>query len=242
MHAASRTMGGMTLEQMLLDRHLTMDARLERAIEAGDVGQVIEIAAGLSGRGRRFCQRYAAAELIYVEGDLAAMASRKRRLLGRAGGQAAHHHVVELNALADDGPASLGAATSGLLDPARGTAIVTEGLINYFDRPTVLAMWQRFAAFLSTFPAGLYLTELHGRASLERHAAVRLFLRLLRAFARGRIHLHFADEPQAVACCLEQGFARAEVIPAAQGLKRHPLPNRRDHAYLSLLEAWTAGG
>ena len=51
---ASRATGGPTLESYLLARHRAIDALLERAIEAGEVSQVIEVAGGLSPRGWRF--------------------------------------------------------------------------------------------------------------------------------------------------------------------------------------------
>ncbi|HZO77764.1 MAG TPA: class I SAM-dependent methyltransferase, partial [Solirubrobacteraceae bacterium] len=78
--AISDFLGGGTLEAYLLARHRAIDALLQRAIEARGVGQVIEIAAGMSGRGLRFRQRYGD-RLLYVEADLPAMAERKRRTL-----------------------------------------------------------------------------------------------------------------------------------------------------------------
>ena len=54
----SRAAGSATLEAYLLARHRAIDARLERAIERGEVTQVIEVACGLSPRGWRFAKRY----------------------------------------------------------------------------------------------------------------------------------------------------------------------------------------
>src|SRR4051812_2135588 len=48
----SRLLGGPTLEGMLLGRHLVIDTMLEQAIADGRVGQVLEVAAGGSPRGR----------------------------------------------------------------------------------------------------------------------------------------------------------------------------------------------
>src|SRR5687767_14536069 len=47
-----------TLEGMLLARHRLIDLRLSQAIDAGEISQVIEVAAGLSPRGWRFRNRY----------------------------------------------------------------------------------------------------------------------------------------------------------------------------------------
>ncbi len=50
----SGAVGGPSLEPYLLARHRAIDALLERAIEDHGVGQVVEVAAGLSPRGWRF--------------------------------------------------------------------------------------------------------------------------------------------------------------------------------------------
>lgn len=38
------------------------------------------------------------------------------------------------------------------LDHHQGLAIITEGLLNYFDQAAVLAMWERFAGYWGSFP------------------------------------------------------------------------------------------
>ena len=78
------------------------------------------------------------------------MIANKRAILAELGGESPHHRTVEIDALVDSGPTSIG-AICGSLDPTRGTAIITEGLINYFDLDNVLGMWRRFAAALKPF-------------------------------------------------------------------------------------------
>lgn len=58
MRVASRFTGGLTLEQMLLQRHQIIDRVLDDAIARGRVTQVLEIAGGMSGRGLRFTRRH----------------------------------------------------------------------------------------------------------------------------------------------------------------------------------------
>src|SRR5680860_1088598 len=77
--ALSAALGGDTLEAFLLARHRLIDRLLGEAIAAGRVGQVIEIAAGMSPRGLRFSRLHP--DLTYVEADLPAMAARKRAAL-----------------------------------------------------------------------------------------------------------------------------------------------------------------
>ena len=183
-----------TLEGMLLARHRVIDLRLAQAIDAGEIDQVVEIAAGLSPRGWRFRTRYGA-KLSYVEADLPGMLENKRRILAGLGGETPHHRTVAIDALATSGPTSIEAVCASL-DPARGTAILTEGLINYFDTETMLGVWRRIAGALRRFPRNLYLSDLILREG-NRGALVVGFQWLLSAFVRGRVHMHFDSTEEA---------------------------------------------
>ena len=179
---------------MLLARHRLIDLRLAQAIDAGEVSQVVEVAAGLSPRGWRFCGRYGD-RITYLEADLPGMVVHKRRILAQLGGETATHRTAEINALIDHGATSIEGICAGL-DPSRGTAIITEGLVNYFDRDTVIGIWQRFARALRRFPRGLYLSDLMLREGNES-PLVTGFSWLLSAFVRGKVHAHFATAAEA---------------------------------------------
>ena len=199
-----------TLDGMLLARHRVIDRELAAAIDAGEISQVIEVACGLSPRGWRFAQRYDA-RITYIEADLPDMLAIKRRVLAKLGGETAHHRTQVIDALAPSGPVSIDAICAHL-DPTRGTAIVTEGLVNYFDRATVVGMWTRFARALSRFPEGLYLSDLIlGEAN--HGLLVNGFSRLLSAFVRGSVHLHFDDTEDAEATLVDAGFAGQLIDP-----------------------------
>lgn len=214
---------GVSMEALMQARHRGIDAQLSAAIDSGQVSQVIEIAAGLSPRGWRFGSRYGAA-LTYVETDLPAMATLKRELCERAGWLGDHHRVVTLDALADSGPASL-AAVAASLDPRRGTAIITEGLVNYFDLPTAQRLWRRIADTLGGFDHGVYLADIYPQPPQQRLEGLYAgFGRLLGAFVKGRISPHFSSAPHAVESMMAAGFVEAEVIDPAQ------LPATRDYA------------
>jgi O-methyltransferase involved in polyketide biosynthesis len=211
--AVGAALGGHSLEGYLLARHRTLDRLLERAIESGRVSQVVEVACGLSPRGWRFSNRYGG-DLLYIEADLPGMAARKREALRRMGSLGDHHRVLELDALAKDGPASLaGLLAGGVLDRRRGTAVITEGLTGYLDGDSLHAMWRSFAAVLSEFPAGTYLSDLH--LAEVQDLLIRGFRLVLSAFVRGAVHLHFDDAQEARGALLDCGFASAEVAPAA---------------------------
>jgi O-methyltransferase involved in polyketide biosynthesis len=207
---ASRALGGASLEAYLLARHRAIDALLERAIAEHAVTQVLEVACGLSPRGWRFAQRYGE-RLTYVEADLPAMAERKRRALERMGSLSSRHRVASLDALADEGRGSL-AELAAELDPERGLAIITEGLLGYLPPEAVAGLWRRFATTLRDFSSGRYISDLH--LGSAQNATVRAFRLVLSAFVRGRVYLHFDDRADAEASLAAAGFDHASVRPA----------------------------
>jgi O-methyltransferase involved in polyketide biosynthesis len=200
-----------TIESFLMARHLAIDAVLERAIADGRVGQVIEVACGMSPRGWRFTERHP--DLVYVETDLPAMAERKRAALERIG-RPETHRVMELDALASRGPGSLPAVAETLV-PARGLAIITEGLLSYLPRDAVLDLWARFADTLDAFASGLYVADLHVDADAPRLAA-RTFEAFLSVFVRGRVAVHFKTAGEAEQALRDAGFAEAHVRRASE--------------------------
>lgn len=238
--ATAPLVGGLSLELALLQRHRLLDALLDRAIETRGVRQVVEIAAGLSARGLRVMERHAGRGLVYVEGDLPDMAARKRQAtegLRRPG-----HHVIALNALVDEGPTSLRGATAALLDPGAPTALLTEGLLLYFSREQVEALWDRIGAFLAGFPSGVYLSDLISGDILESYPPVDLFFRALSVVARGRVRTHFDGPDEAVARLARAGFREVRAHEAADWRDRVDVPVARGPELQRYLEAWTEGG
>ena len=205
----SHLTGGPTLEAMLIARHRVIDHLLDNAIEAGEIDQVLEVAAGLSPRGHRFCERHP--KLIYVEADLPGMAARKRAVLEAAGSLSDRHPVVTIDALAEGGPESIDAVCRRWFDPGRGVAIVTEGLITYFDTETAAGIWRRFAAALGQFSAGLYLSDMTCDDDVDQIRGGRAFRRLLNQLTRGAQHRYFADAETVRAALLDAGFTGANV-------------------------------
>jgi O-methyltransferase involved in polyketide biosynthesis len=225
----SGALGGPSLETYLLARHLAIDAVLGRAIERHGISQVLEVAAGMSPRGWRFANRYGS-RLTYVEADLPEMAERKRRALRRIGSLSEQHRVREVDVLRQDQLA----AVAGELDPGRGLAIVTEGLLGYLPTDFVLTLWERFAVELLGFTSGRYISDLHlGSATSP---LVRVFRLGLGAFVRGRVYLHFDDAADAEEQLRASGFATAAVRPAAR-LAELPPESRGSMAHI--LEAST---
>jgi O-methyltransferase involved in polyketide biosynthesis len=222
--AGTRIFGGLSMDALLLARHRGIDGVLSRAIEEGRIGQVVEVAAGLSPRGWDFMRRYER-RLTFLETDLPAMAATKRQLLEGAGLLSARHRVVELDVLAADGPRSL-EAVMDTLDPKVGTAIVTEGLMNYFAPEVAQDVWRRFARALARFPQGIYLSDLYLN-NRNNGAVVGAFGKLMQAFVRGRMHTHFNCEAQANQRLRDCGFGEV-IVHQARGI-----PAVRDIAHIS---------
>lgn len=211
-NALSRTLGGPSLENLLLARHRIIDALLEDLIDGG-VSQVIEAACGMSPRGWRFSRRYGD-KLTYVEADLPAMARRKREALAQMGSLGDHHRVADLDVLRDGGPGSLESLVE-TMDPDKGLAIITEGLLVYLNDETVEALWARLARVLRPFSTGAYLSDLRF-ASADPGVTERAFEVLLGAFVRGRIHAYRGDKAAAEADLGKAGFAHPRLHPADQ--------------------------
>jgi O-methyltransferase involved in polyketide biosynthesis len=206
-NAASKGLGGPTLEGLLLARHRIIDSILDERI-AGGISQVVEAACGMSPRGWRFSERYGD-RLTYVEADLPAMARRKREALAQMGSLSDHHRVADLDVLRDGGPGSLDSLADEL-DPAKGLVIITEGLLTYFDDPTVEGLWARLARVFARFDRGVYLADLRC-ARPERGVPERAFDVILGAFVRGKVHAYRGDEATAETSLRSAGFAEARL-------------------------------
>lgn len=220
---ASRTLGGPTLDGLLVARHRIIDSILDDLIQGG-VSQVVEAACGMSPRGWRFSERYGE-RLTYVEADLPAMAGRKRDALARMGSLSERHRVVELDILREGGPGSLECLAEEL-DPAHALVIVTEGLLTYFDDETVDGLWARLAQVLGRFSKGVYLADLRF-ARPQRDIVERAFDVVLGAFVRGTVHPYRGDQAAAAAALRSAGFKEARLHrgdehPAAAGWRGDP--------------------
>lgn len=189
----ARCLIGSDIKTTLLQRHFLIDRELERLIAAQPGLQVLEIACGLSPRGHRFCARHAG--LVYVEADLPGMVARKRALLAPLASLDARHRLVTCNILERDTPDSLEAVITREFDPERPLAVITEGLVNYFDLDTISGVWQRLARALRAFPAGTYLSDIYPEVSDHRFAgAIRAANGSLKVASRSSFCLHFPDD------------------------------------------------
>ena len=205
----ARVAFGLDVERFLLQRHLLIDALSREAIEQRGVRQVVEIACGLSPRGRRFCSRYP--QLRYLEADLPPMAARKRLLLHEEGWLNARHQVRPVDILAEQCANDLQALFSAL-DRDEPVLVITEGLVNYFELPVIEGFWARLAAQMRQFPSATYLTDLYpDLREHPRYRQLRWGIDLVGRLTRGRYYLHYRGDDAIVAGFEECGFGEVRV-------------------------------
>lgn len=222
---AARRLLGTDIKTTLLQRHYLIDRELEQLIARHPDLQIVELACGLSPRGHRFTQRHPG--IRYIETDLPGMVARKHPLLAGLGSLNERHKVVTCNILDRNTPDSLEQVIARECDAQRPLAIITEGLVNYFDLDTISPVWQRLATLLHDFPVGVYLTDVYPEVEGHRFAGIiKASNRLLRTASRSRFMLHFSGDPQMQAHFLQQGFRQVTVFnpdhektaaPAARG-------------------------
>jgi O-methyltransferase involved in polyketide biosynthesis len=166
------------------------------------------------------------------------MTARKRARLAAAGLSRPQHIVVAVDVLADAGPLSLGEATRDVFDRTKGIAIITEGLLAYFDTPTTQGLWRRLAAFAAPFAGNVYLSDMHLGATMAG-PAVAIFRRMLQVFARGRTHMHFVHEGDVGPALAAQGFRRTVVHRPRDWASELALPGVGGLETVQVLEAST---
>lgn len=229
--------GKADLESMLLARHRLIDHLLKQAIDAGEVGQVVEIAAGLSPRGLRMRRRYP--NITYLEADLPEMVENKRALIGDK--LDAGHRLVAVNALADSGPESL-RELAKQLDSTRGVAVITEGLLPYFDGPTGSQIWRRISDFMRGFPKGLYLSDYYVARDSMRVLGVRQMSKVLSWFVGGAVHMaHWDDEALTIALA-EAGLPNATIHIAGDFARELQIEGPERSAHVRVIEVHTSAG
>ncbi|HEX5841492.1 MAG TPA: class I SAM-dependent methyltransferase [Pseudomonas sp.] len=232
---AARVGFGLDIEQFLLQRHLQIDAQLTAAIEQAGVRQVVEIACGLSPRGRRFTARYP--DLRYVEADLPLMAARKRLLLSGQGWLGSRHQVRAVDILAAGGARSLSALFAEL-DPGKPVVVITEGLVNYFELGVIESFWQRLAEQLRGFPQAIYLTELYpDLREHPRYRQLRWGVGLIGRLTRGSYPLHYRNDQAIVQGFQRCGFRRVEVFDPSSASQALGLAPSRSAGLVRVIEA-----
>ena len=226
--------GQADIESLLLARHRVIDHILKEAIDAGRVGQIVEVAAGLSPRGLRMRRRHP--EIVYVEGDLPEMIADKRQRIGEQ--LSADHRLVTINALAQVGADSLHALADSL-DTTKGVAVITEGLLPYFDGVSGAQIWRSIQGFMALFSEGLYLSDYYLRRDTARVVGAGPMFKLLGWFVNGGMHLPLANDRELYEALGDAGLSDVAIHMAGDFAKELQIESPKRSAYVRVIEART---
>lgn len=219
---AGRKLLGLTIEDMLLQRHHIIDHRIDTLVNQEGVSQILEIACGYSPRGYKLSRKYP--HLNYIEADLPHMAQRKRTLLQQHRGFGPNHKVVGCDVFANGKPHGLDYILKEVLDPERPTLIITEGLVNYFRLEDISRVWSRIAQLSRVFPKAWYITDLVPKPDHAWKPVIRAATNMLSLATRASVNLHFNGNTQIEQGLRECGFSKVTIYRPEQFRDVLPIP------------------
>ena len=217
---AEKYVGG-SMRTTLKQRHSILDSHLKELIEQHPNLQVLEIACGLSPRGWWFRQHYP--NITYRELDLPDMAATKQAAL-----QQIESNVDEV--LSVDLFTDAFAAAFEVFDPQRPLVIISEGLINYFEKPMLQQLIQAIANYGQSFKELHYLTDLYPEPTQNKLATIIWnSSRLLKWMSRSAFSFHFKNPAEVENFFQEAGFNQVEVLQPKQFFEQATLENTQQH-------------
>ncbi|NNP68000.1 class I SAM-dependent methyltransferase [Acinetobacter sp. Ac_5812] len=217
---AEKYVGG-SMRTTLKQRHRMLDSHLKELIEQHPDLQVLEIACGLSPRGWWFRQHYP--NITYRELDLPDMAATKQAAL-----QQIESHVDEV--LSVDLFTDAFAAAFEVFDPQRPLVIMSEGLINYFEKPMLQQLIQAIANYGQNFKELHYLTDIYPEPTQNKLATIIWnSSRLLKWMSRSAFSFHFKNPAEVENFFQASGFNQVEVLQPKQFFEQATLENTQQH-------------
>ena len=217
---AEKYVGG-SMRTTLKQRHSILDNHLKELIEQHPNLQVLEIACGLSPRGWWFRQHYP--NITYRELDLPDMATTKQAAL-----QQIESNVDEV--LSVDLFTDAFAAAFEVFDQQRPLVIISEGLINYFEKPMLQQLIQAIANYGQNFKELRYLTDIYPEPTQNKLATIIWnSSRLLKWMSRSAFSFHFKNPAEVENFFQEAGFNQVEVLQPKQFFEQATLENTQQH-------------
>ncbi|MDH0565605.1 class I SAM-dependent methyltransferase [Acinetobacter courvalinii] len=217
---AEKYVGG-SMRTTLKQRHSMLDSHLKKLIEQHPDLQVLEIACGLSPRGWWFRQHYP--EITYRELDLPDMAATKQAAL-----QQIERHsdaVLSLDLFTE-----AFASAFEIFDPKRPLVVISEGLINYFEKPLLQQLIQAIAHYGQDFQTLHYLTDIYPEPTQNKLATIIWnSSRLLKWMSRSAFSFHFKTPAEVEFFFQEAGFHQVEVLQPKQFFEHAALENKEQH-------------
>ena len=217
---AEKYVGG-SMRTTLKQRHTMLDTHLEQLIQQYPNLQVLEIACGLSPRGWWFRQHHP--DICYRELDLPDMAATKQAAL-----QQIEPHVDDV--LSVDLFTEAFANVFKVFNPKRPLVIISEGLINYFEKPLLQQLIQAIAIYGRDFKELHYLTDLYPEPTQNKLATIIWnSSRLLKLMSRSAFSFHFKTPAEVENFFHEAGFKQVEVLQPKEFFEQTRLENKEQH-------------
>ena len=232
----TRLTAGFSIKDALLQRHHLISHCLERLIEEENVEQVLEIGCGLSPRGYSFSRKYP--HLHYIEADLPDMAKRKKELLTRRNAFGPNHKVITCDFFKSGALNGLDHVFNESLDTTKKTVILTEGLISYFDLPTISDTWEKLSELAGVFPEAWYITDIYARSDNKaRNLIVKTGSALLGLITKSKVTIHFDNETEIIGEFNRNGFSGVTVHDPSNFYSQLPIPRSNVDEFVKVLVA-----
>lgn len=200
---AEKHVGG-SMRTTLRQRHRIIDSQLTQLIQQQPDLQILEIACGLSPRSWNFRQKFP--QIDYRELDLPEMAEIKTQALQKLDQQAPQ--VLTADIFTQDFERIFQS-----FDPARPLAVISEGLINYFDKTLLNKLLQGITEYAQDFKALHYLTDIYPEPVKNKLANfIWTSSKLLKVMSRSSFTFHFINPLEVQTFFGNAGFSSVEVI------------------------------
>ncbi|MCR4532139.1 MAG: class I SAM-dependent methyltransferase [Proteobacteria bacterium] len=217
---AEKYVGG-SMRTTLKQRHTMLDHDLQELIQQYPDIQVLEIACGLSPRGWWFRQHYP--NITYRELDLPDMAATKQAALQQIESKVDDVLSVDLFTEAF-------ASAFEVFDPKRPLVIISEGLINYFEKPLLQQLIKSIVTYGRDFKELHYLTDLYPEPTQNKLATIIWnSSRLLKWMSRSAFSFHFKTPAEVESFFYEAGFKQVVIQQPKQFFEQQILENNQQH-------------
>lgn len=219
---AEKFVGG-SMRTTLKQRHRMIDQHLTRLIEQHPDLQVLEIASGLSPRGWNFRQKFP--HIDYRELDLPDMAKVKTLALRQI--DANSPEVLSVDLFTADFEQAF-----QVFDPNRPLVVISEGLINYFNKNMLLQLLKAIHHYGQNFKELHYLTDIYPEPVKNKLANfIWACSKLLKWMSKSAFSFHFINPQQAQDFFQQAGFEQVNIVQPQQYFPNptEPFPSDEEH-------------
>ena len=200
---AEKHVGG-SMRTTLKQRHSIIDDQLTQLIQQHPDLQILEIACGLSPRSWNFRQKFP--QITYRELDLPDMAKIKTQALQKLDSEAPE--VLTADIFTHDFEKIF-----HTFDSKRPLVIISEGLINYFDKTLLNKLLQGMTEYGQDFTELYYLTDIYPEPVKNKLANfIWSSSKLLKVMSRSSFTFHFINPQEVQSFFSHAGFNTVDVI------------------------------